>query len=272
MIILTGDISTETLRDIAKHGCIQLNKPVKAEELTQLVGSILALRAPPPGRAAKQAALLPSDGAERPVIFIVDDDDALRQAMRALLEADERAVEDYASCEAFLASYRRGRTGCLVVDARLPGMSGHELLERLKKEGSTLPALMLTGHGDVPTAVRAMEAGAAGFIEKPVLPEMLLARIDRALEDGKDAADTSARREAAARLIGALTQRERQVMDMVVAGNPNKEIAAVLGINQRTVENHRATVMKKTGTGSLSDLIHLEFAARRATAGDLYAG
>jgi two-component system, chemotaxis family, CheB/CheR fusion protein len=271
VIILTGDISTDTLREIARHGCIQLNKPVKAEELTQLVGSILALRSKPPPRASKPPAPEAAGALERPAIFVVDDDEALRYSMRALLEADGRAVETYASCEAFLAAYRRGRAGCLVVDARLPGMSGLELLEHLKSEGSTLPAIMLTGHGDVPTAVRAMEAGAAGFIEKPVRPEMLLARIDRALEDGRDVAEISSRREAAARLIGNLTARERQVMDMVVAGNPNKEIAAVLGINQRTVENHRATVMRKTGTGSLSDLIHLEFAARRAIAGDMYA-
>jgi two-component system CheB/CheR fusion protein len=271
VIILTGDISTDTLREIARHGCIQLNKPVKAEELTRLVRSVLAKRAVPPGRTAARPAAKADSSAEQPTIFIVDDDEALRQSMRELLEADSRLVEVYASSEAFLASYRRGRAGCLVVDARMPGMSGLELLEQLQKEGGALPAIMLTGHGDVPTAVRAMEAGAAGFIEKPVQVDALLARIDRALEEGHDLAEMSARREAAARLIGSLTQRERQVMDMVVAGNPNKEIAAVLGINQRTVENHRATVMRKTHTGSLSDLIHLEFAARRATAGDLYA-
>jgi two-component system CheB/CheR fusion protein len=271
VIILTGDISTETMREIARHGCIQLNKPVKAEELTQLARSLLAKQARPPARASARSAPEPGGSASPPAIFIVDDDEALRCSMRDLLKTEGRVVEIYASSEAFLAAYHRGRTGCLVVDARLPGMSGLQLLEQLKQEGGGLPAIMLTGHGDVPMAVRAMEAGAVGFIEKPVRPDVLLARIDRALEGGRDLAEMSSRREAAATLIGHLTPRERQVMDMVVAGNPNKEIAAVLGINQRTVENHRATVMRKTGTGSLSDLIHLEFAARRATIGDLYA-
>jgi two-component system CheB/CheR fusion protein len=271
VIILTGDISTDTLREIARHGCIQLNKPVKMEELTRLVRSLLAKQARPPARASKGPAPEPVGGAERPTIFVVDDDEALRTSMRDLLEAEGRVVEVYVSSEAFLVAYRRGRRGCLVADVRLPGMSGLELLEQLRKEGDALPTIMLTGHGDVPTAVRAMEVGAAGFIEKPVRPDVLLARIDRALEEGRDLAEMSSRREAAARLIGDLTPRERQIMDMVVAGNPNKEIAAVLGINQRTVENHRARVMQKTGTGSLSDLIHLEFSARRATGGDLYA-
>jgi two-component system CheB/CheR fusion protein len=272
VIILTGDISTDTLREIARHGCTQLNKPVKAEELTRLVRSVLAKPVGPPVRASRRPAAKPSNGAERPAIFIIDDDAALRHSMGAFFETEGRAAELYESCEAFLATDRRGREGCLVVDAWLPGMSGLELLEQLKREGGALPAIMLTGHGDVPTAVRAMEAGAAGFIEKPVRPEVLLASIDRALEEGRDLVERASRRDAAATLIGSLTRRERQVMDMVVGGNPNKEIAAVLGINQRTVENHRATVMRKTGTRSLSDLIHLEFAARRATAGDLYAG
>ena len=221
VIILTGDISTETLREIARHGCIQLNKPVKAEELTQLVRSVLATRTPlarVPTRPGAPANDTP------PTIFVVDDDEVLRGSMRELLEVDGRIVEIFESSEAFLAAYRRGSAGCLVVDARLPGMSGLELLERLQKEGSALPALMLTGHGDVPTAVRAMEAGAAGFIEKPVQADGLLARIDRALDEGRDLAEMSSRREAASRLIGSLTQRERQVMDMVVARSEERRV------------------------------------------------
>jgi two-component system CheB/CheR fusion protein len=204
-------------------------------------------------------------------IFIVDDDAALSEALGSLLATEGWAVESYAGAEQFLAAYSRDRVGCLVVDARLPGMGGLALLEQLKAEGTTLASIMITGHGDVPTAVRAMEAGAAGFIEKPVAPDRLLGAIERALEEGRDLAEITARRQAAALRIGALTARERQVMDMVVAGNANKEIAYQLGINQRTVENHRATLMKKTGTGSLAELIHLEFAARRSEPRDLPA-
>jgi two-component system, chemotaxis family, CheB/CheR fusion protein len=196
-----------------------------------------------------------------PTIFIVDDDSALREALRDLLEANGRPVEIFDRSEAFLAAYHPGRRGCLLVDARLPGMSGLELLRRLNSEPHRLPAIMITGYGDVAMAVRAMKAGAADFIEKPIGYQELLASIDRALEQAADTAKASAWRETAASSLAGLTARQRQIMDLVLAGHPSKNIAADLGVSQRTVENHRAAVMKKTGSRSIPALIRLALAA-----------
>jgi two-component system CheB/CheR fusion protein len=190
----------------------------------------------------------------------------VREAMRNLLQEDGRTVEIYASSEAFLEAYRPGRVGCLLVDARMPGMSGLDLLQRLKNEGTRLPAIMITGQGDVPMAVEAMKAGAADFIEKPIRRGELFASIDRALEQTRDSAKVSLSREAAATRLAGLTARQRQIMELVLAGYPSKNIAADLGISQRTVENHRAAVMKKTGSHSLSALIRLALAADLGTA------
>jgi len=144
----------------------------------------------------------------------------------------------------------------------MPGMSGLDLLQRLKNEGARLPAIMITGQGDVPMAVEAMRAGAADFIEQPIRRDELFASIDRALERTRDSAKTSG-----ARLAG-VTARQRQIMELVLAGHPSKNIAADLGVSQRTVENHRAAVMKKTGSHSLSALIRLALAADPGTASD----
>jgi two-component system, chemotaxis family, CheB/CheR fusion protein len=157
----------------------------------------------------------------------------------------------------FLEAYRPGREGCLVVDARMPRMGGLELLERLKVEDGSLPAIMITAHADVRLAVRAMKAGAMAFLEKPVQYDELIVNIERALELTRNSVALSSLRAAAARRMADLTSRERQVVEMVVDGNPNKQIAYVLGISQRTVETHRATAMKKLGARTLSELIHL---------------
>jgi two-component system CheB/CheR fusion protein len=178
-----------------------------------------------------------------------------------MLEGDGRTVEDYASCEAFLEAYHPGRRACLLIDAYLPGMKGLELLQRLREAGHSLPSIMITGNSDVPIAVQAMKAGASDFIEKPVGRDELLASIEHALEQSRDATKRSAWREAAANHIAGLTTRQRQIMDMVLAGHPNKNIAADLGISQRTVENHRASIMRKTGSKSLPALARLALAA-----------
>jgi two-component system CheB/CheR fusion protein len=249
-IILSGDISTGVLREIAGQGRIHLGKPVTAAALLHLIEKLLADPRP---------ATLADD--RRPAIFVVDDDRAVREALRDLLEADGRTVEIYDSCEAFLAVYRTGQQGCLVVDALMPGMSGLELLQRLKGERHRLPAIMITGHGDVAMAVEAMKAGAADFIEKPVGYKELLASVERALEQAGDSAKASAWKETATHSIAGLTARQRQVMDLVLAGHPSKNIAADLGVSQRTVENHRAAVMKKTGSRSIPALIRMALAA-----------
>ena len=262
VIILTGDISTHTLREIGGQHCVQLNKPVKLRELTEAIQTLLrsSQSATPP--AARDIAEAPGKpGAS--TIFVVDDDSQLRDAMRSLLEDDGRTVEDYPTCEAFLEAYRPGREGCLLVDAYLPGMSGLELLQRLPDIDDRLPAIMMTGNSDVPIAVQAMKAGAVDFIEKPIGGKQLLASIQRALDHSRDATKLSAWQDEAAEHIAKLTARQRQIMDLVLAGQPSKNIAADLGISQRTVENHRAAIMKRTGSKSLPALARLAVAAVR---------
>src|SRR5580692_9095160 len=264
-VILTGDISTDTLREIAHGGHLHLNKPVKAKELTDLIQSHLAesrLSAPASTRKLGEAG---GDGPRAPIMVVVDDDGAVREAMRDLLQEDGRTVEIYASSEAFLAAYRPGREGCLLVDAQMPGMGGLALLQRLHNEGTRLPAIMITGQGDVPMAVEAMKAGAADFIEKSIGRGELFASIERALEHTRDSAKSAVRQAAAATRFAALTGRQREIMELVLAGHPSKNIAADLGISQRTVENHRAAVMKKTGSHTLSALIRLALAANSGT-------
>jgi len=196
------------------------------------------------------------------IIFVVDDNRDIREAMRIVLTQAGYQVQTSADASSFLESYRPGDTGCLVVDVRMPGMSGLQMLAQLAAQGSKLPAIVITGQGDIPMAVEAMRAGAVDFIEKPVDPASLLASIDRALRQAASPSERSAARAAAALRAASLTRREREVMDLVVAGHLNKQIAARLGINQRTVETHRATVMKKMEAASLSELVRRDILAR----------
>ncbi len=260
VIILTGDISTTTMREIARQSCIQLNKPVKLKELMANIQHLLPAdcfgngwHQPNPAKDAQDAGI--------PVIYIIDDDSHIRDGIRNMLEEENIAIDDYATCEAFLEAYRPGREACLLVDAYLPGMNGLELLQRLQDDGKRLPSIMITGYGDVPMAVGAMKAGALDFLEKPISRSDLLASIERAFEQSKDAGKLTAWRQAAIDHLANLTTRQRQILDMILAGNPNKNIAADLGISQRTVENHRASIMKKTGSKSLPALARLAFAA-----------
>jgi two-component system, chemotaxis family, CheB/CheR fusion protein len=260
VVMLTGDISTDTLRRIADEDCVQLNKPVKATEVMQAIRRLLPLAThePPQHLSHRFEAAQPG---ETSVIFVVDDDNHVREAIRELLEADGRTVEDFATCEAFLEAYRPGRQGCLLVDAYLPGMTGLELLRRLHDDGDRLSAIMITGNSDVPMAVQAMKSGASDFIEKPIARDELLAGVERALEQSQDATKLSVWHEDAAARIGRLTPRQRQIMEMVLAGHPSKNIAADLGLSQRTVENHRAQIMRKTNAKSLPALARLALAA-----------
>ncbi|MGL4965533.1 MAG: response regulator transcription factor [Inquilinus sp.] len=248
------------MRDIARQDCVQFNKPVKPRELGQAIQRMLATA---PSSAHLHAASLAEGAGDPgdPVIFIVDDDSHVRDGIRGVLEEDGRIVEDYASCEAFLEAYHPGRAACLLVDAYLPGMSGLELLQWLRDAGHRLPAIMITGNSDVHMAVQAMKAGASDFIEKPVGRGELLAGVERALEQSRDANKLAAWREAAANHVAGLSARQRQIMELVLAGEPSKNIAADLGISQRTVENHRAAIMKKTGSRSLPALARLALAA-----------
>ena len=267
VIILTGDISTETLRDIAGSNCVQLNKPVNVQELTNVIRRLL-----PPSRPQTPALVRNPDtaasGALAPTIFVVDDDGNVRDAVRNVLEDEGWVVEDFASCEAFLDSYHPDGEACLLVDAYLPGMSGLELLSRLHQAGYRLPAIMMTGDSDVQIAVQAMKGGASDFVAKPIGRHDLLDSIERALEQSRDANKLVAWQKSAASQIAGLTPRQRQIMDLVLAGHPSKNIAADLGISQRTVENHRAEIMTRTGAKSLPALARLALAAARTARTD----
>lgn len=267
VIILTGDISTGTLRDIALQNCVHLHKPVKVRDLTQVIQRLL----PPSQPAVYTRGPHPAeaDGSpESPVVYVVDDDSHIREGICRVLEGNGQAVEAYPTCEAFLEAYRPEREACLLIDAYLPGMSGLEMLQWLKDGGHRLPAIMITGYGDVPMAVKAMKAGALDFIEKPVGLDDLLASIGRALEQSRGATKLTAWREDAAKRIASLTPRQRQIMELVLAGHPSKNIATDLGISQRTVENHRAAIMKKTDSKSLPALARLALAGASADAAE----
>jgi two-component system CheB/CheR fusion protein len=264
VIILTGDIATDTLREIARQDCLQLNKPVKSTELMSAIQRLLPIpdgSGPPNTRHSGVEA----DGPGRPIIFVVDDDSHVREGVRQALDDDGFVVEDFADCETFLETYRPGREACLLVDAYLPGMNGLELLRKLGEAGHRLPAIMITGNSDVPMAVQAMKAGASDFIEKPLSHAELLASVERALEQARDSSKLLAWRESAASHVEGLSPRQRQIMELVLAGQPSKNIAADLGISQRTVENHRASIMKRTGSKSLPALARLALAAGLTT-------
>ncbi|MDO8421232.1 MAG: chemotaxis protein CheB [Parvibaculum sp.] len=267
VIILTGDISTGTLRSIALQNCVQLNKPVKLGELTETILRLLpvahvvsAPHTPNPAATASDITL--------PTVYVVDDDAHIRGAIRSVLEDDGRTVVDFSTCEAFLDAYHPGGEACLLVDAYLPGMSGLDLLRQLNDLGYQLPAIMITGNSDVPMVVEAMKAGALDFIEKPIGAPALIAGIDHALELSRDETKLHVWRQSAVDHLAGLTSRQREIMDMVLAGHPSKNIAADLGISQRTVENHRAAIMKKTGSKSLPALARLAVAAASGNAGD----
>ncbi|WP_394023110.1 chemotaxis protein CheB [Xanthobacter flavus] len=269
VVIVTGDISTTTLRDIAGQDCVQLNKPVKADELTLIIQRLLAAR---PSPMAQDAPSPPGEHAQAasPTVFIVDDDDLVRQGMRSVLEEDGRTVEDYDSCEAFIEAFGTGRPGCLLVDAYLPGMKGLDLLKHLQASGHGMAAIMITGNSDVRMAVEAMKAGAFDFIEKPVGRRDLLACVTQALDQAQNA-QRPVWHAAAAEQLSSLTHRQREILDLVLAGHPSKNIAADLGISQRTVENHRAAIMKKTGAKSLPALARIALAATWTGSGEHFS-
>jgi len=203
-------------------------------------------------------------------VFVIDDDEAVRGSLRALLEAQGYAVTAHASAEDFLAAYRSygksygrpyGRAACALVDLRMPGMDGLALLDRLARDNVNLPVVVVTGHGDVPLAVKAMKAGAVDFIEKPYSNDAILGVVRQAIERSRrEEVDEAALAETSTRLA-ALTPRERDVLEQLVVGRPNKIIAHELQISPRTVEIHRANLMKKMQADSLSHLVRMALSA-----------
>ena len=192
-----------------------------------------------------------------PTLYIVDDDQAVRDGLKALLGARGFALETFDSAESFLAAMDRNVTGCAILDIRMPGMNGLELQRELKRRAIALPVIIITGHGDVALAVTALKAGAIDFLEKPFDSDALLASIEDALRRGAATLTAAFDREAVAARVAQLTAREREVMDLVVAGHPNKVIANRLGITVRTVEIHRAKVMDKVQARNLSELVRI---------------
>jgi FixJ family two-component response regulator len=193
----------------------------------------------------------------RPTVFVVDDDQAMRNSLKWLIESVSMQVETYESANAFIQSYYPGRSGCLLLDVRMPGMSGLELQEYLRVNQIAIPVIIITGHGDVPMAVRAMKAGAVDFIEKPFNDELLLESIRRAMALDVKQRDMQSQRAEIATRLARLTPREHEVMVMVTNGKANKEIATNLGVSSKTVEAHRARVMEKMEADSLAELVRM---------------
>ncbi len=192
-----------------------------------------------------------------PTVFVVDDDADMLEAVAFLLNGVGLKVETYASAKAFLEAYDPLKRGCLVLDVRMPGMSGLELQERLHALESTLPIIFFSAHGDVPIAVHAIKAGAVDFLEKPFRDQELIDKVQHAIEANVRLRKELAERNRIAARIDTLTQREREVMELVVQGKTNKAIASELGLSQRTVEIHRARVMRKMQADSVSELVQM---------------
>ncbi|MDJ0805679.1 MAG: response regulator FixJ [Gammaproteobacteria bacterium] len=197
----------------------------------------------------------------KPTVFVVDDDQAIRSSLKWLIESVAMQVKTFESADAFIENYYPGRSGCLLLDVRMPGMSGLELQEYLAEQRISIPVIIITGHGDVPMAIRAMKAGAVDFIEKPFNDELLLESIRHALMLDEQQRDKQSQKAEIATRLARLTPREHEVMAMVTEGKANKEIASALGVSAKTVEAHRARVMEKMQAGSLADLVRMAMLA-----------
>jgi len=194
-------------------------------------------------------------------IFVVDDDDAVRESLRALLESFGFAVREFSSARSFLEAYNPSQNGCLIVDIRMPGMDGLALQEEITARAWSIPVIVITGHGDVPLAVRAMKAGAIDFLEKPFDDVLLVEGVKRALAMANETASEASQKREAQERLATLTAREREVLDHLVAGRANKVIAHEMGISPRTVEIHRAHLSEKMRVRSLSELVRLTLVA-----------
>jgi two-component system, LuxR family, response regulator FixJ len=192
-----------------------------------------------------------------PTIFVVDDDEGVRNSLRFLLKSVGLTTRTLASAREFLDIYQPSHPGCLVLDVRMPGMSGLELQEQLNLRGATIPVIFITGHGDVPIAVEAMQHGAFDFLQKPFRDQDLIDRIQRALERDVRNRTALAQRETIRARLESLTPREQEVLALMTRGKPNKVMAAELGLSPRTVEIHRARIMEKSGAASLAQLVRM---------------
>ena len=196
------------------------------------------------------------------IVYVVDDDPPVRAALEMLIRSQQLAVESFPNAAAFLDSFKPGQPGCLVLDIRMPGMSGLDLQTELERRGSDLPIIFLTGHGDIQMAVQALKAGAQDFLEKPFRDQTLLDCIHRALEEGRESRDKRERAEDVQRRVASLTPRENEVLQRIIEGQPNKVVASELSLSERTIEIHRSRVMSKMGARSLAQLVRLMMQAQ----------
>lgn len=194
-------------------------------------------------------------------VFVVDDDAEVRDSLRGLLEPLGLSVRTFGTAPELLEQMGEDPFGCLILDVRLPGMSGLQLLEELRSRGVNLPTIVLTGNSDVKVAVRALKVGAFDFLQKPLGDQPLLALVVEAIAKSRRVREESAERNRARGLVDALSRREREVLHLLVAGKANKEIADVLGLSTRTVEGHRGRLSEKLGVGSLAEMVRLAILA-----------
>lgn len=192
-----------------------------------------------------------------PTVFVVEDDPVMRESLRNLVDSVHLQVETFASAQEFLDALNGGRPGCVVADVRMPGMSGLDLQREIVRRRISLPMIMISGYGDVTSAVQALKAGALDFIEKPFSRQLFLDRIAQAIERDRQVREAETRRAEMAARYARLTRREREVMELVVSGQTNKLIAMELGLCEKTVEVHRAHVMAKMQAGSLAELVRI---------------
>jgi two-component system response regulator FixJ len=192
-----------------------------------------------------------------PTVFIIDDDEAVRDGLGQLMQSVNLNVKTFASAAEFLEFCKPEMQGCLVLDVRMPGMSGLKLQEELLLRNISLPIIFISGHGDVPMAVETIRRGAIDFMEKPVGDQVLLDRVQEALEKDAQFKKEQAKKDAAKARFELLTPREREVLDLIMAGKLNKVIASELGLSHRTVEVHRASIMEKMGVDSVAELVIL---------------
>ena len=193
----------------------------------------------------------------QPIVFVVDDDDAVRNSLRLLLKSASLSTTAFASAQEFLAGWTADQPGCLVLDVRMPGMSGLELQEELNRRGAIIPVIFISGHADVPMAVEAIQHGAFDFLQKPFGDQDLIDRIQRALAADADNRQALSQLDELRKRYATLTPREQEVLVLVTDGRANKVMAGDLGVSQRTIEIHRARVMEKMGARSIAQLVRM---------------
>jgi two-component system CheB/CheR fusion protein len=260
-LILTGDISSKALRTYAEKRIPHVSKPAKLREVIGAIHDLLADRKVE--EISRIDLPVKTGAASERLIEIIDDDRGVRDSVRTLFNGIGWSVASYVSAEDYLSQYSSDRQSCLLIDAYLPGMSGLGLLRVLKQRGHPYPMIVITGFSDVPMAVEAMQHGAIDFIEKPFSAVEIHASVEKAFELSRNHNEVSERRDAARAKLASLTHRQSEILERIVAGEPNKIIAAEMNLSQRTVENHRASIMRRTGSSSLSMLLRLVTAAEK---------